>query len=402
MLRTCCVLTLALSACGGPTPPPIERPVVTDGGFFADFTAPSSTGGANTFLVTVTGEGTAVDGVAFPPAATDGTPYLLDGWELTFEHVLVTVASVRLNENPDTSPFDQSKVGALVAEAPGPWAVDLAKGGPLTSKEQNGRAVALTQLLTQNQKTGNPAFDPTARYAMSYSLATAASGPWNVNLDDAAQAAYRQMAQNGWSVWLSGTAVWKGDQGAPACRSTDPSYDFGRLPRAVKFAFGFAAPVDFLNCLNPELQPADSRGVQSSTSTQTIAQLTFHLDHPFWESLQEDAPLRFDALAALRSVDAGAGPALAELTQADLSFDPLAPRDAQGRAIPWRTCGPLQAGERTTGSVSYDPVNVPVSPLGGASGLANFGDYAKYNLSTFGHLNNDGLCFPARQYPSPP
>ena len=46
-------------------------------------------------------------------------------------------------------------------------------------------------------------------------------------------------------------------------------------------------------------------------------------------------------------------------------------------------------------------MNVPVNPAGGATGLRDVADYMTYNLSTFGHLNNDGLCFPERQYPSP-
>jgi hypothetical protein len=97
----------------------------------------------------------------------------------------------------------------------------------------------------------------------------------------------------------------------------------------------------------------------------------------------------------------GQGPAMVELNTADLAFDFLAPKDAQGAAIPWRTCGPQEANERTTGTVSYNPVNVPVNPAGGAAGLKDLADYMTYNLSTFGHLNNDGLCFPDRKYPSP-
>ncbi len=401
-IRTLWLAALTFVACSPPLPRPDGGGGITDGGFFADFAAPSTTAVGNSLLITVTGEGGATQGVGFPPAVGGGEPYFVDGWELSYERVLVTVGNFRIADNPETNPNDQSVTGPQVAEVAGPWAVDLAKTGPLASKEQNGTAFALTRLGNQNQKTGTPAFDPTARYAFGYSLLAATQGVSNVNLDEAAQAAYRTMAQKGWSVLLQGTATWKGDQGTPACRSTQPAFDFARFPKVVKFSFGFAAPVDFKNCVNPELQPIDSRGVQTSSNTQTTTQLTFHLDHPFWEALTEDAPLRWDAIAARKSVAMGTGSASVEVTIDDLTFDLQAPRDAQNAPIPWRTCGPVETGERTSGTLSYDPVNVPVNPAGGAAGLGNLVDYMTYNLSTFGHLNNDGLCFPERKYASPP
>lgn len=398
------MLTLLFVACGpSATVPDSGNPnggAVNDGGFFAGYAAPSASAVNNSLLITVTGEASATEGNGFPPVA-GAELYFQDGWELSYEHVLVTVGSVSISEGPDTNPNDQSVTGPLVAEAVGPWAVDLAKAGPLDAKEQNGKAFPLVRVANQNKKSGAPAFDATSKYAFGFSLVAAVQGAQNVNLDADAQAAYRVMAQNDWTVWLKGTATWKGDQGTPACRATNPAYDFSRFPKVVNFAFGFKAPVNFKNCLNPELQPVDSRGVQTSTGAQTVAQVTFHLDHPFWEALSEDAPLRWDALAAQKSVASGAGPAMVELTTADLIGDFLAPKDAQMNAIPWRTCGPVNAGERTSGTVSYDPGTVAVNPAGGSAGLKNLAEYMTYNLSTFGHLNNDGLCFPDRQYPSP-
>lgn len=397
--RLLVVSVFALTACPGPVIPDGGMDP-GDGGFFANFAPPATGGVNNSLLITITGEAAATEGTGFPPTSS-GEPFFIDGWEITYEHVLVTVGSVSVAEGPETNPNDQSVTGALVAEALGPWAVDLAKEGALDAKEQNGKATPLTRLTAQNKKSGSPAFVATERYALSFSLVTAAEGARNVNLDENAQEAYREMARQGWSVLLQGTATWKGAQSSPACRSTDLAYDFNRFPRAVKFSFGFAAPVNSKNCVNPELQPIGSRGVQTASNAQTVAQLSFHLDHPFWEALSEDAPLRWDAIAARKSVATGMGPASVEVSTADLAFDFLAPRDAQNAPVPWRTCGPVEANERTAGTVSYDPVNVPVNPSGGAAGLKDLADYMKYNLSTFGHLNNDGLCFPDRQYPSP-
>lgn len=379
---------LALAACG-PVEPGTDggtEPTCSEG--FCTHTAPAGAQN-NSLLLTVSGEGAATEGFGFPPPVAGGEAYFVDGWEITFTRVLVTVGNVTVSENPDLDPNDASKTGALVAESVGPWALNLAKEGPLDAKEQNGKAWPVTRLTAQNKKAGSPAFDATTKYALGYSLLAAKNGVFNVNLDAADQTAYTAMISKGQSVLLEGTATWKGGAG---CRSTVASYDFTTAPQTVNFSFGFVAPVDFKNCVNPELSPAESRGVQTQAGAQTTTQVTFHLDHPFWESLEEDAPLRWDALAALGK---------SSITEADLAIDFQAFRDTNAMAIPWRTCGPTLDNERTSGTVSYDPVSVPVNPAGGAAGLKNLADYMTYNLSTFGHMNNDGLCFPQRKYPSP-
>lgn len=374
----------------------------SDGGLvLTTFTPPSATPVSNSFLVTVTGEAAVLDGFAFP--APGEAPYFVDGWELTFERVLVTVAKASVSENPDLNPNSPDQTGPVVAEVAGPWAVDLAKGGALDAKEGNGKAVALARVLNQNKKSGTPGFDPTQKYAFGFELIVPSGEVQNVNLDAEDEAALRTMAEKGWAVWMKGTATWKGSAGSPACRQTVQGYDFGRDPKSVAFSLGFKTATTYKNCINPELQGTEARGIQSQSGAETVAQVTLHLDHPFWDALEEDAPLRFDALAALKSVASGAGPASVTLTEADVTgVDFQAFKDAQGTAVSWRTCGPVLTNERTTGTVAYDPVNVPVSAAGGASGLKDLYDYMAYNLSTFGHLNNDGLCFPVRSYASPP
>lgn len=339
--------------------------------------APSSKG----FTVTASGEDSAT-----------GAIETQDGWEITFDHVLVTIAKVTFSEDPDKSPTDQSQTGPVVATLEGPFAIDLAKGGPLDAKEMNGKARKLGDVSGM--------FDATTRYAFGYDLVAASSGAQKLELDSAAEALYATMVSKGWTVLYQGTATWKGDA---SCRNTDAAYVWDRVPKQVRFTFGWKVPVTYKNCLNPELQPADTRGVQTQRNTDTVAQVTFHLDHPFWDALEEDAPLRFDAIAARKSVAMGmTAPANVEVTEADLvGVDFQAFKDAQGVTMPLRFCGMPSAGEPTTGSLSYDPRNVPVNPAGGAQGLKDLYDYTTYNLGTFGHLNNDGLCYPQRNYPSP-
>lgn len=370
---------------------------------FALSLAACSGGGGNSkgFIVTVTGESSATEGNAFPPA-TDQEVVFKDGWQLEYEHVLVTIDHITLSENPDRSPTDPSQTGDPVARLDGPFVVDLAKAGPLDSKEMNGKAWRLGAIANQNLVTGMPAFSSTTKYAFGFELVAAASGATDVDLDADAKAAYQLMQTKGWTVLMKGTATWRGDLGNPACRSTNASYDWSRVPKVVHFQFGFKAPVTFKNCVNPELSPADSRGVQTQLNGETVAQATFHLDHPFWESLEEDAPLRFDAIAARKSVMTGPAPAAVDVTEADLIGVELQSfKDAQGLAMPIRFCGAQQTGEPTAGTLGYDPKNVPVNPLGGEAGLKDLYDYMTYNLSTFGHLNNDGLCFPARNFAAP-
>ena len=61
---------LVLAACSPPTPGTdggIDAGA-GDGGFFADFSAPSTTSVSNAVLITITGEGSATEGTGFPDA----------------------------------------------------------------------------------------------------------------------------------------------------------------------------------------------------------------------------------------------------------------------------------------------------------------------------------------------
>ncbi len=372
---------------------------------FRSFTPPSATAVSGSFLFVISGEGTATEGYAFPPAAGSMEPFFVDGWEVRYEHMLTTIDNVELSDTPDLNPNDPATTGPAVARLSGPWAVDLAKPGPLDGKGMEGKAHALGRLTTQTLKQGTPAFSTTGKYAFGYELVTAAANPFDVNLDAEAKAAYQVMRDNGWSYWVKGTATSRGAMGTPACRSTNASYDYGRVPKTVSFSFGWKVPAAYKNCINQELQPMDSRGVQlGANGAEAVVQMTLHNDHPFWDALEEDAPLRFDAIAALKSVPVGMTATTATVTTADLkAVDFEALTDAQGVRLPFRYCGAVQPGERTAGGLVYDPKGVPVNPMGGAAGLKDLDEYMAYNLSTLGHLNaGEGLCVVQRSYASPP
>lgn len=365
--------------------------------------------------VTISGEGAAVTGFAFPPASADDHAFV-DGWSVKFERILVTVDDIVLSDGPDTSPTDQSLTGAVVARAKGPWAVDMTKPGAITdirpqslsplhddhdhgsedvlAKNPNAQPLARFETLD-----GNRDFDPSRRYAFGFDIVAARAGANPTNLDAAAQADYAEMVSKGLSVLYVGTATFRG---GASCTSSEPEYKgFQKLPTMVKFRFGFHSPTKYSNCQNTDLRgkafdgEEAQRGVQVSEHGGTVAQITLHVDHPFWNTVDHDASeLYFDQMAALASDDGTL--VIDDLAKADFtSF-----KDRDGNALPWRSCiasRPVKSGVRRfdSGSVPFDPSGAP------ASALRNYADFVTYQQSTQGHLNADGLCAVSRNFPAP-
>lgn len=389
-----------------------------------DFCPPVRPAGGG-ILFTASGEVLALGGYRFPPASADDVAFV-DGWDISYDRVLTTFDHITLSLGPDKSATDQSQCDdghggattcgtgdSVAAEVDGPFAVDLHKGGPLAGAGGGDeQAVAVAALTGQTQR-GNAAFDPTTRYAFGFDVVPAVASAHNVNLDAADLADYQDMVSAGYTTLLVGTAVWKGNRNGdvadPGCTQTtvDPAYDFSVLPKTVRFKLGLAAPTSYRNAQNPANDPAAAfpgeehqRGIAIVANQATTAQLTFHLDHVFWESFVHDSPAHFDPFAARFA--GVANPPI--LTLEDLRGAGFAPFvDAQGHPVPWRSC--LPAGDYTppgSGAMTFDTLAVPVNPTGDpATAIRDFADYTLYNHSTFGHLNSDGLSFVDRQYPSP-
>lgn len=367
-------------------------------GVLQDF-APPCDPGAGGVLFTASGEVLAYSGYDFP-AAADQEAVFVDGWEVKFTRAIATFDHVTLSENPDKVPTDQSKTDGLVAQVDGPWAVELHKGGPIAGKGGTDRAIAVAALSAQNQN-GNKAFDRTKRYAFGFTTMAASASAKNVNLDATDLVAYQEMIQKGYSFTMEGVATWKGG----TCTSPSTTYDFSKLPQTVSFKFGYKIPAVYSNCQNPDNDPAQPfegeehlRGVAFKSNTSVTAQLTFHLDHGFWESTEHDSPAHFDQFAARFY-----GAATAAVTSDDLvGVDFTAFKDSAGNTLPWRTCID-EYTLPTSKSMAFDSKGVPMNPSATADqGLRDYADYQSYNMSTLGHLNADGLCAVVRSYPSPP
>src|SRR5262249_38424476 len=145
------------------------------------------------------------------------------------------------------------------------------------------------------------------RYAFGFKTISATNRAQNVNLDDEGQVLYGEMIENGYSVMLTGTARFHGT----ACTSAVNTYDFAALPQTVNFKLAFKIPASYVNCQKPENSGTAfageefQRGVTIKDNTYTFAQVTFHLDHGYWESVEHDSPAHFDQFAALKVGSAG-------------------------------------------------------------------------------------------------
>jgi hypothetical protein len=352
--------------------------------------------------ITASGEVLALGGYSFPPANAD-EPAFVDGWELRFDKVLVTIDHLTFSESPDTSPTDQSQTGRRVAQLDGPWAIDLHRGGPLGGKGGSDEQAYPIAIVERQSLAGDAPFDSTLRYAFGYDIVPASAAATRLQID-AGDPDYAEMVQRGWTMLYVGTATWKGGE----CSSTDPSFDFGKLPSAVSFRLGFSTPTSYLNCLNPDNDPAHGlgdeehqRGIQVKANQKVIAQVTVHTDHPFWDTFRHDAAVpHFDPLAALARPDAQGVHRLTLDSAAGVNYRAF---KLGGKPLPWRACLPRYPLPSSSSDVELDALNVAHNPSGDPTHvLRDYRDYLDYAESTAGHFNSDGLCFVKRNYPSPP
>jgi hypothetical protein len=380
-------------------------PTASDGFALQTFCPPADPG-AGGVLFTASGERLALAGYDFP-AVRDGDAAFVDGWEVRFARILVTVDKLRLAENPDRVPGDESQTDGVVAEVDGPWAVDLSRSDPsyLEGKGGSGeQAVPIAALGSSLTTDGT-------RYAFDFDVVPATASAQNVNLDGAAMDDYEAMTKSGCTVLYVGTATFKGDKTDAACYPPDRR----GWPDVIDFRLCFQSPTSYVNCQNPDNDPAAAlpgeeheRGLALRSGQSVVAQVTIHTDHPFWDSVLHDSPAHFDPLAARVSNlgagdDGGARPMVTLDMLRGVDFGGI--RDADGNALEWRYCmnPPTDVHPKLTGPMRLDAQSVPRA-IGAdpSTGLRDQYDFATYDQSTQGHMNSDGLCYVKRDYPSPP
>jgi hypothetical protein len=368
-----------------------------------------------------------------------------DGWQFEIVEYIVVVDKVTLWSNPDLSTTDQSQHGAQVADLDGPFVIDLHKGGKIVGQGGYPELATPLGVIASQNDNGNAAFDTSGgtRYGFGFSTVPATYAAYDVNLDESEAADFALMVQKGYSVFYRGTAVWKGDDpgnpypcvqtnagagedaglvtegDASAATYVDGGYDFSQIDKLTfSFTLGFSTPTNYVNCQNMSgggqpLPGEDyARGVSASASQSSIAQVTVHMDHPFWESFQEDTPVHWDDIAA-QYVGATASPVAVNTEDfVGVAFHPWT--DKTGTPVPWRNCVGSNYSPPGNGQMFFSTLSVPIDPHGTCSGpigqdytqddcpaIRDYYDYIRYTQSTQGHLNSQGLCFIDRQYPAP-
>jgi hypothetical protein len=333
-------------------------------------------GGAGEIQVTISGETLAREGFAFPEAPGQEATFI-DGWEVKFEHVYVSVGGVTVAEDPNKSSADQAAIGPTVAKLDGQFLVDLHNAGAVPGKGEGDTAVLLGKIANQNL-AGNKAFDAAKTYAFNYETLPALPTATRVGLASADDANVSEMAQKGYSVFYVGSASFKGTDCSPA---SAPVLD--ALPKTVSFRFGFKTKAKHINCENPDLGAGETaqRGLALKQNVATVAQITYHVDHPFWNAIEEDAPLRFDHLAFYAKAKSK-GTSAAPLTLEDLVGASFAPVAAGTEQLPERTCKPAPA-PAAAGTLSLDPKG---------RSAADLAAFMTILQAPQAHLNADGLC----------
>jgi hypothetical protein len=425
------VLGAGCSLSSNETVPPLYTPEAgaagdggaEGGGCLKPFAVPPDPGAGQVY-VTVSGEANALRGYPFPPADWMRDTYFPDGWELLVEELLVVVGHATMWSNPNHNPANQGDLSGMtqVAHLDGPFVVDLHKGGPLVG--QGGapeQAMPLGVIADQNDN-GGAAFDPTTTYGFGFETVPATCDAYNVNLSAGEMADFATMVQKGYSVFYRGRLTWKGDESPYPCASTtaaDGGYDYTKMPTAgITIELGFSTPTHYVNCQNMSLMGTPNagedfpRGLQVSPSKSTIAQITLHMDHPFWESFAEDSPVHFDQIAAQYVGDTDGG---AVARTEDFKGVPFyAFTDRTGTPLPWRNCAGTYYKPPGNGQMSFDTVSVPIDPNAACTGNVgddytkddckyerDYYDFIRYTQSTQGHLNSQGLCFVDRRWPAP-
>ncbi|MCS6901349.1 MAG: hypothetical protein RMJ98_17025 [Myxococcales bacterium] len=347
------------------------------------FTTPADPGNGG-ILVTVSGEDLAINGYPFISGTSKSEgdpPAFVDGWEVKFNHFLVTIGSVTLHDNPDKNPDDPKDMGALVAEATGPFAVDLSIGGPIVGKSGSPDEKTVAIAAFTGPASGGK-FQTDQRYAISYTTVAATAQARNVNLDAEGLVLYQQAIAKGWVMALQGKATYKGKP--PKAGSV-----FEKMPREVTFTLGFANPASYLNCQNTDLTPVGDeefpRGVQVSAGDKTIAQITWHSDHIFWNKLNvEGTPLHFDPIAAAASTYGSKDAPPGVTTMEDLdALDFLAFKTRDGEPLPWRS--EVEDFTPPEGTLAFDGNGVTFPKN-------SFGHFLRYSATSGGHFNANGEC----------
>jgi hypothetical protein len=345
--------------------------------------------------VTFSGETLAQVGLPFVPV-TPGDPTFVEGWNTTFDEVLVVLGNFRLS--PGATQYGgtslSAQVNPSVATKKGPFVVDMHKPTGFVGKDGVEPAQAIFNWDAQDN---GQKLDTGTLYAFSYDTLKASYPVANINLNASQQADYDLMVSKGWSKLYRGTATYVGTGTYP---TQAIQAKFAALPKTVKFFFGWNDATSYVNCANPDnggdgSQPS-TRGVKPSPSGAVVSQVTLHVDHVFWDAvLIEGTPLRFDHIAGW----AGAGAATTAVDLTTILHRPLALTFADGTPLPDR--GPNQNSTFISDQAnpSQTVLNLHGLPSANAPDIISF---MAFSAQSQMHLNANGLCYVVGQHSADP
>lgn len=273
----------------------------------------ASDAGRGAVAIRVSGEGAAKTG--YPYVKNGAEIRFADGWTVRFSKYLVSVGELRLASADDVDAFASTDV----------FVTDLHLDDP-------------TILLQDGLE---------ARRWERFGFRVVPPPPTAKTVGQVAAEDLVRMQQGGFNYWLEGTAEKDG--------------------RSVSFAWGLGNPTRATNCTNGL---DNTEGVVVRSNATADVEITFHLDHLFWDTLgTEVANLRFEAIAAVADGDS-------RVTFDALATQPLADlRAADG--------GPLvdEDGQR----ILYNPGSVPLPEQ-------NLQAFMLATSAGQAHLNGLGLC----------
>jgi hypothetical protein len=270
--------------------------------------------GTGTLLLRLSGEGAAKQG--YPYTKDNGQRLeFVDGWTVRFSKFLVSVGELRLRASDGTEGFADE--GSFVA--------DIQKGDPEIAR--------LPGLKARRWD----------RFSFRVIPPTAAAR----NLNGVAAADVERMISGGLNYWIEGTAAKAGE--------------------TYSFRWGLANPTRNANCTNGT---DNTDGFVVRNNATTVAEITVHVDHLFWDTLgTEQAKLRFEPIAGASRDDR------------DVSFAELAGQRLDN--LLGRTGERLknEAGQPLT----YDPGSIPISAY-------NLQGFMLASSASQAHVNGVGLC----------
>ncbi|HEX3902839.1 MAG TPA: hypothetical protein VH853_08300 [Polyangia bacterium] len=353
--------------------------------------------------VTFSGETLGINGLPFQPV-NQGDPYFVDGWNMTIDEDIVVVGDIALNSMPteDQTWFD---MGPQVAHKAGPYVFDAHQAAGFVGKD--GIEPASPMFVFDKEDNGS-SFDSNQRYAFSYDTVVAAYPAWNLNLTTQGQADYDLMVSNGWGKFIRATASYVGTGSYPDAATQTK---FNAFPTTVTFTMGWNDATSNTNCVNADLGAEDdlmNRGVVIFPDQASVAQMTMHVDHVFWDKLkQEGAALRFDPIAAFAPADTSTTP----FSLNTFHSQHLLATFADGSPLPDRA--PDQpnpspnAGANTPDDVQPNPLQVTFNLNGvtkpdGTAFPDDLVQFMAFSAQSQMHLNAQGLCYIKGQNPADP